>query len=239
MFFVPNNIFVAVVIATLPVMWSFANEFPPGFIPKWTTGDGACYNQNTHACSCAEDVCSEEKCLANNMMWTGGCNSIGNCTECEACPDSGCPSAPTSPPTVSAGPTTLESVKDGCCYDTTLHVVGCGEDRCNKDLCAGLGFVWTKRCSSGFCTECAADDYVTYVSSEEGLGACLDGESKACGCGRYECTKEKCEEKDSDRFTWSVSCPISCDADTCPKEDADCKNSVLSHIRSGINRLTV
>ena len=117
------------------------NDFPFK-LPKTTNGDGGCYDPNVHKCSCTDDRCSKEKCEASCMIWTDECPEYCNPDDCSDCDPSQC-----------TGEVECEDESDGsdgndgsnngegACYDSSIHVCGCDDDRCSQELCEGIGMV--------------------------------------------------------------------------------------------------
>jgi len=107
--------------------------------------DGGCYDPVAFSCGCDDDRCSKEKCEELDMIWTDTCPDYCNATECYAGSDN----------------------EDGGCYNPIAHSCGCDDDRCTKEMCDGIGMVWTDTCPD-YCnaTECMGDNNEDIESDE-------------------------------------------------------------------------
>jgi len=222
--------FLSIVLLALVAPSVMGTDFPFE-LPKTTNGDGGCYDVSVHKCSCTDDRCSKEKCEALCMIWTDTCPDHCDPDDCSECDPSQCTGeeAECEDGSGGGGGGGNSTSVGGACYDSSIHVCGCDDDRCSQELCEGLGMVWTSECSdhcdASKCGSDIPDDW--YVTDTPGLGACYDLTSHQCGCGRFECTQEKCEAKNPLRFFWSTDCSISCDQETCPVDCAGMKNMLL------------
>ena len=205
-------------------------------LPKTSDGEGGCYDIQTHQCGCEADYCSKEKCEAACRIWTAECPDHCVPEQCSTCDPSVCNGEPDCDDS-GEGDTSTPGNDSGACYDPSVHVCGCDDDRCTKEKCEGIDMVWTSECSNSCdpleCPGAVPTDW--FVTDTPGLGACYDLSTHKCGCGEFECTKASCEAKGI-RFIWSTECSISCDASSCPGEIL-CKGKYLRFMKNRIKSI--
>ncbi|KAG7372841.1 hypothetical protein IV203_033565 [Nitzschia inconspicua] len=86
-------------------------------------------------CTCSEEFCDEDLCLASNGTWTDQCTS---CT----CSGGNNGSGDDGDPTTGWG-----------CYDISVNRCGCAPEFCSQDLCENAGGIFTDGCGSCQCAE--------------------------------------------------------------------------------------
>ncbi|KAG7340214.1 hypothetical protein IV203_023757 [Nitzschia inconspicua] len=86
-------------------------------------------------CTCSEEFCDEDLCLASNGTWTDQCTS---CT----CSGGDNGSGDDGDPTTGWG-----------CYDISVNRCGCAPEFCSQDLCENAGGIFTDGCGSCQCAE--------------------------------------------------------------------------------------
>jgi hypothetical protein len=133
-------------------------------------------------CTCTEEYCEEDLCLAGNGTWTDRCTSCacggGNSTSGENGDDDsfGCYSLPDAPMQCT-----------------------CTEEYCEEDLCFASNGTWTDGCTSCSCgagnstTGSNGGGFPDDGDSTTGWG-CYDVTVNRCGCAPEFCAQDTCEE---------------------------------------------